>query len=221
MRRSGYAPDHHRVESAGAMRAALASSAWDVILSDYMIPGFGGLEALRIAKQSDLELPFILVSNKVSEETLVEAMRAGATDFLMKDRLDRLGPVVRRELADATARRGLKQAQFEWQTAFDAVQDPMFVHDAEFRIVRANLAYAALGGLPVAQAVGRPYWEVFPRLAGPMASCRDVTEAGGMTEERVELADGKIFISRSFAVSGISGSSALFVHVMQDVTERN
>ena len=221
LRRSGYAPDHQRVESAGAMRAALASSAWDVILSDYMIPGFGGLEALKISKESGSDLPFILVSNKVSEETLVEAMRAGATDFLMKDRLDRLGPVVRRELADAAARRGLRQAQFEWQTAFDAVQDPIFVHDAAFRIVRANLAYAALGGLPVAQAVGRPYWEVFPRLAGPMASCRDVTEAGGMTEERVELADGKIFISRSFAVSGISGSSALFVHVMQDVTERH
>ena len=221
LRRSGYTPDAQRVYTAAAMRAALAERAWDIILSDYVLPGFGGLEALGIAKQSGLELPFILVSNKVSEETLVEAMRAGAADFLMKDRLDRLGLVVRRELADAATRRGLKQAQFEWQTAFDAVQDPIFVHDAEFRIVRANLAYAALGGLPVAQVVGKPYWEVFPKLDGPMASCRGAAETGGMTEERVEFADGKIFISRSFAVSGTSETSALFVHVMQDVTERN
>jgi len=221
LRRSGYTPDAQRVYTAAAMRAALAERAWDLILSDYVIPGFGGLEALRIAKESGLDLPFILVSNKVSEETLVEAMRAGATDFLMKDRLDRLGPVVRRELVDAAARRDLKQAQFEWKTAFDAVQDPIFVHDAEYRIIRANLAYAALGSLPVSEVVGRPYWEVFPKLGGPMTSCRGVKEKGGMTEERVELADGKMFISRSFSVSGISQTSAFFVHVMQDVTESN
>ena len=221
LRRSGYAADSTRVESAGAMRAALAAHAWDLILSDYMIPGFGGLEALRIAKQSGFDLPFILVSNKVSEETLVEAMRAGATDFLMKDRLERLGPVVRRELADAAARRGLKQAQFEWTTAFDAVQDPIFVHDADFRIIRANLAYAALGGVPVAQLIGKPYWEVFPRQDGPLPGCHSLMGKGGMAEDRIDCADGTTYTSRAFTVSDALGKHTFSVHVMQDVTERN
>ena len=221
LRRSGYAADSARVESAGAMRAALAAHAWDLILSDYMIPGFGGLEALRIAKQSGFDLPFILVSNKVSEETLVEAMRAGATDFLMKDRLERLGPVVRRELADAAARRGLKQAQFEWTTAFDAVQDPIFVHDADFRIVRANLAYAALGGLPVAQLIGKLYWDVFPKLDGPLPGCRSLIGKDGMAEDRIDCADGTTYTSRAFTVNDALGKHTFSVHVMQDVTERN
>ncbi len=221
LRRGGYAPEPARVDSAAAMRAALADRTWDIIVSDYMIPGFGGLEALAIAKESGLDLPFILLSNKASEETLVEAMRAGATDFLMKDRLDRLGPVVKRELIDAAARRDLKQAQFEWRTAFDAVQDAIFIHDAEFRIVRANVAYAALGGLPVAQVAGKRYWEVFPKRAGPLPGCRSVTATGGMVEERIDCPDGTTYASRAFSVKGVPGKAPFSVHVIQDITERN
>ena len=120
LRHSGYEPVFERVDSEAAMRKALADKHWDLILSDYMIPGFGGMEALRIAKESGLDLPFILVSNKVSEETLVEAMRAGAMDFVMKDRLSRLGPVVKRELADAAARR---EVIAEHKRAEDALRD--------------------------------------------------------------------------------------------------
>ena len=221
LRGCGYLPESMRVESAAAMRAALARHAWDLILSDYMIPGFSGLEALMIAKESGLDLPFILVSSKVGEETLVEAMRAGAMDFLMKDRLDRLGPVVKRELAEAAARRGLKQAQIEWRTAFDAVRDAIFVHDADFRIVRANLAYAALGGIPIAQIIGKPYWEVFPIGDGPLPGCRDVLAGGGMAEDRIDGPDGTVFVSRSFAVNDALGNHSLCVHVMQDVTEND
>ncbi|MFA5914400.1 MAG: HD domain-containing phosphohydrolase [Burkholderiales bacterium] len=221
LRRAGYAPESARVDSAASMRAAFSAHAWDIILSDYMIPGFGGLEALKLARESGLDLPFVLVSNKVSEETLVEAMRAGAMDFLMKDRLDRLGPVVKRELADAAARRAVRQAQFEWKTAFDAVQDAIFIHDARFCIVRANLAYAALAGMPAEQIVGKPYWEVFPRRDGPLPGCSEVLETGGTTEACVELEDGKTFASRAFAISDALGKHPYSVHVLQDITERN
>lgn len=220
LRRAGYEPDSLRVDSAAALRSALGARAWDAILCDYVIPGFGGLEALSIAKESGLDLPFILVSNKVSEETLVEAMRAGAMDFVMKDRLDRLGPVLMRELADAAARRGLKQSQIEWRAAFDAVQDAMFVHDADFRIVRANLAYAALAGLPVNEIIGKRYWEVFPQAAGPLAVCLRTMQTNEKQEEEVKLESGEIFRSRAVALQDAQGSYTFFIHIMEDITEK-
>jgi PAS domain S-box-containing protein len=220
LRRSGYELVSERVETAGGMRAALAQHDWDLILSDYVIPGFGGLEALKIAKESGLDLPFILLSNKASEEVLVEAMRAGATDFIMKDRLTRLGPAVRRELLDAAARRGLMLAQIEWQTAFDAVQDPIFIHDADFRIVSANRAYATRAGLPIAELAGKLYWDVFPKLAGPMPACRSLKERAAVVEDRVVVANGETFTSRAFPTMDSSAKHGHFVHVMQDITQR-
>jgi len=221
LRKSGFEPVCERVETAAAMKAALHGGTWDIIFSDYLIPGFGGIDALKIAKESGLGLPFIMVSGKVGEETAVEAMKAGASDFVMKDRLGRLGSVVKRELADVAARRGVKQAQIEWKMAFDAVGDAIFIHDTDFRILRANLAYAALGDLSIEQAIGKPYWEVFPKGDGPLPGCRHVTAEGGMAEDRVDCPDGRAYVSRSFAVKDASGRYTYSVHVMQDVTERD
>ncbi len=164
LRKSGYEVVAERVETGAAMRAALKDKAWDFIFSDYMVPGFGGMEALKIAKESGLDLPFVIVSGKVGEDTLVEVMKAGASDFLVKGNLGRLGSVVNRELQDAAARRGVRQSSIEWRAAFDSVRDAIFFHDAEFRVLRANLAYAALAGMPIQQVIGKRYWEVFPKL---------------------------------------------------------
>src|SRR5579859_3749605 len=172
LRKCGFEPVSGRVDTAETMRAALKEKSWDIILSDYVIPGFGGLEALAILKESGHDLPFIAISGIVGEETLVEVMRAGSSDFLIKGHLGRLGLVIKRELADAEARRGLRQAQIEWRAAFDSVRDAIFFHDAGFRVVRANLAYAALGGMTAKDAIGKLYWDVFPKLGGPLPQCR-------------------------------------------------
>ncbi|MCK9379566.1 MAG: EAL domain-containing protein [Sulfuritalea sp.] len=222
VRQSGYEPAFDRVESAAAMRAALHEKPWDLILSDYMIPGFGAMEALRIAKESDLDLPFIVISGKVGEEALVEVMKAGASDFLLKGYLGRLGSVIKRELADAAARRAMRQARIEWRAAFDAVRDPIFIHDADFRILRANLAYAALAGVPITQVIGKRYWEVFPVQDGPLPGCRAITEGlQGWKEEEFALTTGEAYASRSFAVTNDRGEYLYSFHVLQDVTERN
>jgi DNA-binding NtrC family response regulator len=75
------------------------------------MPGFNGLEALRVFQESGLDLPFILVSGKIGEEQAVEVMKAGAHDYIMKDRLYRLVPAIRRELVDAQVRRERRQAE--------------------------------------------------------------------------------------------------------------
>lgn len=221
LRRSGFEPTSKRVETAPAMREALGDQPWDLILSDFVLPNFGGLEALVIAHQSAPDLPFILISNKVSEETLVDAMRAGAADFVMKDRLSRLGLAVQRELADAATRHRLTQAQIEWRTVFDAVQDAIFIHDADFCIVRANLAYAQLAQMPVAELIGRHYWEVFPKRAGPLPQCLSRREQQGVTTELIMLENDREFASRSFHIYSAPGAYTYSVHVLQDMTERN
>ncbi|MBI3784173.1 MAG: hybrid sensor histidine kinase/response regulator [Deltaproteobacteria bacterium] len=104
LRRRGYAPESQRVDTEPAFGAALGQG-WDCILSDYQMPGFGGLAALRLLQESGLDLPFIVVSGAIGEETAVAAMRAGAHDYIMKDSLARLGPAIERELNEAQIRR--------------------------------------------------------------------------------------------------------------------
>src|SRR5438309_1253368 len=103
---AGYSLDWQRVDSAQAFAAALAGSApWDLILSDYAMPGFSGLSALEIYKRSGLDVPFLLISGSIGEERAVEAMRSGVHDYIMKDRMQRLIPAVQRELREAANRK--------------------------------------------------------------------------------------------------------------------
>jgi PAS domain S-box-containing protein len=111
LRRGGYEPIHKRVDTAEALSAELRGEAWDVVISDYVMPRFSGLGALRILKDSGLDLPFIVMSGKIGEETAVEAMKAGAHDYIMKDNLARLVPAIQRELKEAAIRQERKLAE--------------------------------------------------------------------------------------------------------------
>src|SRR6266550_4987776 len=111
LRKAGYEPVYERVSSAAPMREALLRQPWDVVISDYEMPGFGGFEALQVLKESGQDLPFILVSAVVSEETAVAAMKAGAHDYIMKRKLARLAPAIERELREAQTRVARKAAE--------------------------------------------------------------------------------------------------------------
>src|SRR3990167_7457857 len=82
--------------------------------------------------------------------------------------------MVKRKLTDAAGGARMRRAEIEWRAVFDSVQDAIFIHDAEFRIVRANLPYAALARMPIQDVIGKPYWEVFPKVGAPLLGCRDV-----------------------------------------------
>jgi len=221
LRRHDYEPLWESVDSAAGMRAALAARRWDIILCDYNIPGFGALEALRVLHDSGQDVPLVIVSGALGEETAVEAMKAGAADFVLKDRLGRLGPILRRELSELAVRRRLARTQIQWTAAFDSVNDAIFIHDGAYRILRVNRAYAQLAQAPAKAILGRPYWDVFPRMDGPLRGC--LTAAGGSgvhNEEEVALATGQVFLSRHFPVTDERGQTSYFLHVMQDITER-
>jgi signal transduction histidine kinase len=104
LRQSGYATTFEQVAGGGELRDALANGAWDVVISDYDLPGYSGLQALADVSAVSPNVPFIILSGKIDPDTAVEAMRKGARDFIMKADTRRLVPVVRRELREAKVR---------------------------------------------------------------------------------------------------------------------
>jgi signal transduction histidine kinase len=105
LKRDGYEPVSERVDTIEALATVLDNRSFDIILSDYMLPNLSALDTLRLLKKKKLDVPCIIVSGRINEETAVEAMRAGAKDYIMKDNLKRLGPAVERELEEAGVRR--------------------------------------------------------------------------------------------------------------------
>ena len=103
--RAGYAVQSRQVQTAEELHDALATDVWDLVIADYTLPSFGARDALRIIQQSGHDLPFIIVSGTIDEVSAVDAMRAGAHDYVLKGHLERLLPAIERELADADRRR--------------------------------------------------------------------------------------------------------------------
>jgi signal transduction histidine kinase len=119
---AGLRPTHVRVQSAEALKAALAGERWNIVFCDFTMPQFSGRKALEIVKQWDADLPFIYVSGTIAEDVAVEAMKAGAQDYVAKSDLKRLAPIVERELRAAGARRQCRQMEAERQQAFDILR---------------------------------------------------------------------------------------------------
>ena len=105
LQRGGYEVESERVETPDAMRAALTRQAWDLVICDFSLPRFGAPNALELLKKSNIDLPFIIVSGTIGEESAVNALKAGAHDFINKGNFARLIPAIQRELQDAAVRR--------------------------------------------------------------------------------------------------------------------
>jgi len=113
LHRAGYDLTDLRVETGPAMRAALTEQTWDVVLSDFSLPHFDMPRALQVVQQLGLDLPFIIVSGTIGEEAAVEALKAGAHDFMAKGKLSRLVPAIERTMGEAAGRRARRQRERE------------------------------------------------------------------------------------------------------------
>lgn len=111
LRREDYEPLYLRVDRAPAMKNALEKSNWDLILCDFTMPNFDGMAALATLKESGLDIPFIIVSGSIGEDIAVACMKAGASDYIMKNNLARLVPAVARELREAYERKARQEAE--------------------------------------------------------------------------------------------------------------
>jgi hypothetical protein len=230
LRKRGYRPEYMRVETAARMEAALGETEWDIILSDYSMPGFGGVEALEVLKKRGLDLPFIIVSGKIGEETAVGLMKSGAHDYVQKDRLARLAPAIERELQEAGERRrrreaeeALIRAKEEWERTFDAITDPLMVVDTEYGITKANRGMAERLGKSQVELLGARCYREVDGLSEPPEVCpytqllADNTPHA--TEVRLEHLKGDFFVSVS-PLFNPDGSLFGAVHYSRDISEQ-
>jgi PAS domain S-box-containing protein len=162
LRKSGYDPIYERVQTAPAMKAALARRSWDVVLADYRMPEYGALEALATLRETGLDLPFIVVSGGIGETTAVAAMKAGAHDYLMKDNLARLVPAVERELREADNRaakrqttEALRQSELRYRLVCQTATDAIILMDTGGMIHFANPAVESVFGYKPEELVGQ------------------------------------------------------------------
>ena len=151
--RAGFEPVVERVETAVAMQAALDRQGWDIVLGDYSMPQFGGAAALALLRERGLDVPFIIVSGTIGEERAVAAMKAGASDYVPKDKLKRLVPVVERELREAAGRRerrraeaALREAEAGYSTLVEQAPVGIYRSNPAGRFLSANRALACILG---------------------------------------------------------------------------
>ncbi len=209
--RRGFDVDYERVWSAAAMTDALARRPWDIIISDYSMPGFGALPALALLNESGIELPFVVVSGTIGEESAVEALRAGARDFIVKGKLARLLHAIERELEESRMRQARREAEKALRESeeyvrllLDSTGEGFFGVDRQGAFTFANraattmLAYAGQGSL-VGRDVhsllhhGKPF-EV--RCAGETCRLREALlgdESASMDDEAFDRGDGSRF----------------------------
>ena len=231
LRAAGYEPSSMHVDTASGLRDALAQGSWDIILSDFRMPGFGGLEALRIARELAPGVPFVLVSGAIGEATAVKIMRLGARDYVAKDKLERLPLVVARELADARERLARREAEQQlvnsearYRAIVESSGDGFLVIDADARIEFACRRAAELFGYDDPEdLVGLDGFTMLgaddlPRVHQLVAKTLETSKHQHL-ECQLLRRDGTTFAAETHGAF-IEGSTAKLLLSIRDITER-
>ncbi len=232
LQRAGYDLTFERVDTVGAMDAALDRQTWDIIIADYMLPEFNGLAALALVKERGVDLPFIIVSGSIGEDIAVTAMKGGAHDYIMKNNLARLLPAVERELREVEVRRARKQAEETlqenyqiMQAVFEGTSDAIFVKDLQGRYVTINSAGARVFGKAPEDVIGKDDTAFFAA-----ESVRQITEhdrqvlTSGEThiyeETGTALGVTRIVLATKAPHHDHQGNVIGIIGIARDITER-
>jgi PAS domain S-box-containing protein len=236
LQKGGYDVEWQRVETKETVQAALEQRSWDIIICDYSLPKFTAPEALLLLKASGQDLPFIIVSGTIDEESAVTALRAGAHDFVSKAKLARLLPAVARELKDADTRHehkrteaAFRESEYRFSRLFNVSPDAILVidpHDANISwpIVNCNEAACQMNGYTREELIGQPVdilnlggWNLEEKNAY-LDNLR--SEAVVKLETLHRHKDGHIFpIETSTSVFTLDGRE-LILGIDRDITER-
>jgi two-component system cell cycle sensor histidine kinase/response regulator CckA len=224
----GYAVVCERVQSADALRHALAKQTWDIVLSDYSLPAFEAPDALAIVRQLDAHLPFIIVSGTVGEDMAVRALKDGADDFLIKGNFARLIPAIERELREVEIRHSMRHMEARAAYALDAAGVGIW----EFDLIRGELQWSqdvsVMFGLPL--TLSRGGLDIFQNVVHaddwPMivAALRDAREQGVpyVIDFRVVHADETThwIHAKGRVTRSPDGEPLSMLGIVLDVTER-
>lgn len=230
LRKGGYEPVYDLVATAEAMAASLDRQEWDIIIADYNMPHFSGLAALHLMKERGLDLPFIIVSGVIGEETAVEAMRSGAHDYLMKENLTRLIPAIERELREAAMRRdrrraeeALRESERRFRLLVERAADALFLHDLDGRLVDVNRQACDSLGYTREELLGMSIMDVAPEVDIGELGRRwmQVTTHGPVTVEGVHRRkDGAVFPVEVRVGSFETGEKRYLLALARDITDR-
>lgn len=156
LRRGGYEPTFERVETEAEMEAALEEKPWDVVISDYSLPGFSAPAALALLKKKGKDIPFVIASGSIGEAQAVAAMKAGAHDYIMKDNLARLCSVIEREVREAAGRRERKRTEEQYQTLVSNIPGAVYrcANDPDRTVELISDYIKELTGFPSSDFVG-------------------------------------------------------------------
>lgn len=234
LRKGGYEPEYLRVDTLGAVTEALAEDRWELIISDYRLPRFTALDVLACARQRHLDVPIIVISGAIGEDLAVETMRAGAHDYIMKDRMARLCPAIERELREASVRRERRQAEqalrdseARFRELTETITDVFWMIDC----AHGRMTYVS----PVYEKIWmRPSAPLYERAASLLDTVhpedyehvRGFLKRNGWSgfdlEYRIQLPDGgeRWIHTCSFSVRNGQGMSRRVAGVSRDITER-
>ena len=227
LQRAGISGEYRVVDSREDFIRDLADFKPEIILSDYSLPQFNGLEALEIKKEHAPGIPFIIVTGSQNEEIAVSCMKAGADDYVLKEQLHRLPKVVeaalekkRLEKVEIEAREALKQAAREWINTFDAVRDSVALLDSKGKVQRCNRAMQGLLHLPYREILGLSLQELLGVSPDELERyLRQEAQASSHKESQVIEFRQRWF--RVYVDPVLNqGKAAGFVYIMHDITER-
>ncbi len=162
---AGFSVDCHRVETQEGLISALDEGGWQVVISDYNLPTFDGLRALKIVRAWDQDVPFFFVSGKVEDAVGVEAMEGGANDYFLKDNLARLGPALRRELEEAERRRQGRFTAAQYAAIIDFTSHAIVTIDEQFKIILFNQGAEKAFGYREQEMLGQSLDKLLPLQA--------------------------------------------------------
>ncbi len=235
LRRGGYEVVSEQVETPHDMSAALEQRGWDVVISDYSMPRFSAPHALDVLKEKGLDIPFIIVSGTIGEETAVDAMKAGAQDYMVKGKLARLVPALERELRESHVRRerhlaeeALHESEERFRQIAEAIDEVFWISDAGLeKILYVSPAFERVWGRKIADldANSALFLEsIHPEDRERVQSERTRGNRGDPFEHeyRIVRPDGAVswIWDRGFPVCDRAGKVARFVGVAVDVTHR-
>ncbi len=232
LERGGYAVTSERVEEAADLTAALERGPWDLIISDWAMPRFSALEALPMILDRKIDVPILVVSGSIGEETAVSALRGGARDFVIKDRLARLNPAVERELREAKARKArsdaeaaLRASEQRFRRFVETTNEGVWVIDAASKTTFVNARLAAMLGRSVNQLLGMPAVDIVhpeSRAAWELHLERRRAGVVAQTDIRLDRAQGAplwVLVDSTPSYTDSGGYDGMLVMAM-DLTER-